>query len=134
MRTTPGRPRHVGLLDDGPWLRDRTAVRIWGWISVLSVLVIIGALAAFPPPGAARSDLATLLLFVLFLGGLGVLFGLLGMIILWLHSRSIQYCPDCLKYMTRGACVCPYCGFRAEPAPAAPLGVTATPLRQGKRR
>lgn len=32
-----------------------------------------------------------------------------------LHRASSQYCPDCLQYMTRGARVCPFCGFRPTP-------------------
>jgi hypothetical protein len=124
MRTTPGIPRHLGLLDDGPWLRDRTAVRVWGWISVLSVLVVIGALCVFPLADS-RSALATALFVVLLFGGIGVLFGPLGTIMLWLQGRVIQYCPDCLKYMTRGARVCPYCGFRDEQTPAAVPAATS---------
>jgi hypothetical protein len=132
MRTTPGIPRHFRLIDDGPWLRDRTAVRVWGWLSILAVGLVLGVLGYGEriDPHATSS----LLFFALLLGIIGMLLGPLATLTLWLHSRSIQYCPDCLKYMTRGACVCPYCGFRAEPAPAAPLGVTATPLRQGKQR
>jgi hypothetical protein len=30
-----------------------------------------------------------------------------------------QHCPDCLSYMTRGAKVCPFCGFQPETAPPA---------------
>jgi hypothetical protein len=130
MRTTPGRPRHLGPLDDGPWLRDRTTARICGLISVLAVLVVLGVLGS----GARidpRSPRSSILFFVLLLGVIGGLLGPLGTIILWLQGRLIQFCPDCLKSMTRGARVCPYCGFRDEQTPTATPA--ATPLHQPRR-
>jgi len=32
-----------------------------------------------------------------------------------LNRRLYQWCPDCLQSMTRGARVCPFCGFRPTP-------------------
>ena len=118
MRTTPERPRHLGLLDDGPWLRDRTAVRLCGWIWLVAVGVVIGALVVGPLVDD-RPTLAMALLLTMLLGAFAAVCSPLAMLGVWIQCRSIQYCPDCLKYMTRGARVCPYCGFRDVPAPAA---------------
>jgi hypothetical protein len=132
MRTTPGIPRHLGLLDDGPWLRDRTAVHICGWIWLVAVGVVIGALVlgewTAPDP---RSSLAALLFVALILGAFVAVCGPLAMLGVWIQGRSVQYCPDCLKYMTRGARVCPYCGLRKEQEPAA--GTAAPPFRRPRR-
>lgn len=38
-----------------------------------------------------------------------------------LNRRYYQWCPECLQAMTRGAHVCPFCGFRpGERAPDRP--------------
>jgi hypothetical protein len=64
------------------------------------------------------SPTARTLMALLFVAG-GMAFAiLLGFGELWKQGSNRQYCPDCLKYMTRGARVCPYCGFREEQAPA----------------
>jgi hypothetical protein len=117
MRTTPMIPRHLGQLDDGPWLRDRTAVRFCGWMCLVTVGVLIGSLVVGPMIDP-RSTLAIIMLGTLLFGALGVVLCPLVMLGVWIQCRSIQYCPDCLKDMTRGACVCPYCGFRDDQAPA----------------
>jgi hypothetical protein len=40
----------------------------------------------------------------------------LGMVVMHaLHRVRFQYCPDCFQSMTRGAHVCPWCGFRPTP-------------------
>jgi hypothetical protein len=127
MRTTPGIPRHLGRLHDGPWLCDRTAVRVWGWIGFVAVGVVIGALVVGPLVDY-RSALAMALLLTMLLGAFVAVCSPLVMLGVWIQGRSIQYCPDCLQYMTRGARVCPFCGFREEQTP------TATPAATPRHR
>jgi hypothetical protein len=74
---------------------------------------------------------SSLLFFVLLVGIIGMLLGPLALLGAWIQGRSIQYCPDCLKYMTRGARVCPYCGFRDDQAPA--VTPAATPHHRPRR-
>jgi len=132
MRVKPVIPRHLERLDAGPWLHNRTGVRCFGWMSVGAVGVVIGVLVlgewTDPDP---RSGLAALLFVALLLGAFGAVVSPLAMLTGWLHGRAIRYCPDCLKYMTRGARVCPYCGFREEQTPLAVPA--ASPLHQPRR-
>jgi hypothetical protein len=72
----------------------------------------------------------TLVTLLFVAGGLAFVM-LLGFGELWQLDSNRQYCPDCLKYMTRGARICPYCGFREAPAPLAVPA--ASPVRRPRR-
>jgi hypothetical protein len=97
---------------------------------LVAVGVVIGALVlgewTDPDP---RSGLAALLFFALLLGAFGAVCGPLAMLGAWIQGWAIQYCPDCLKYMTRGARVCPYCGFRDDQTPASAAAPAHRPRR-----
>lgn len=137
MNTEHAPPRHLAPLNTGPWLRDRRIVRIFGLICLAAMGVILGALVLGPwinPNSAMLSVCFWALIYAMIIE----VFGLLLLLLVWVENRAIQYCPDCLQYMTRGARVCPYCGFQDKQASTAvpavqPVHVTSTPLRQGKR-
>lgn len=124
-------PRQFVLLGQGPWLRQHPIVqRVCGVVCLgaLGVMVVVAGVLVERAPGYhGDSTLVWLLL------GAGALafFSLMGFVELLSHDRTHQYCPDCLKYMTRGARVCPYCGFREEQPPTATPA--ATPLHQPRR-
>jgi hypothetical protein len=119
QHTPPQHPRQFVFLDQGPWLRQHPlAQRVCGvlCLGALGVMVVVAGVLVQRAPGY-HGDSTPVWLFLgagitAFLA-LGVFVGLLS------HDRTHQYCPDCLKYMTRGARVCPYCGFHEEQAPAA---------------
>lgn len=110
------------------WLQPKvwTPGLTWAVVGALSTL-LLSVLILLPfhnPPVALFLTLVGLCLgasMVLFI----VPFVFLALL---LERRTRQYCPDCLQYMTRGARVCPYCGFRDDQAPAA--GTAALPVRR----
>jgi hypothetical protein len=120
-------PRQFVLLGQGPWLRLSPVSRrgfgvlCLGFVGAMVVLWILLEQQAYP--FSPTSHTLVTLLFVA--GGLAFV-TLLGFVELLRHDRTHQYCPDCLKYMTRGARVCPYCGLREEQAPAS----SAAPARR----
>jgi hypothetical protein len=84
---------------------------------LLSVLIV---LPFYNPPVALFLTLvASLILFM-------VPFVFLALL---LERRTRQYCPDCLQYMTRGARVCPFCGFRDGQVPASVAAPAPRPRR-----
>jgi hypothetical protein len=93
-----------------------------GVILVLLVLVVLNALVA-----AARVSDAVIGMALLVCGAalLFLLCFFVGIVRTWSWNAQHQYCPDCLRYMTRGANVCPFCGFRAEAAP--PMSLDRAP-------
>jgi hypothetical protein len=120
-------PRQFALLGPGPWLRPhpvfKRCIGLLFLVAVLTLVVIIVRIQRVPPV-SDRHMLSTWLLGAVGLAA-AALFTLGG---LWVQESDHQYCPDCLQYMTRGARVCPYCGFRDEQAPAAAL-----PTRRPRR-
>jgi hypothetical protein len=60
------------------------------------------------------NPLGVLLLLLAAFASMIVLTCLIWLVVVLVCCRTpgYQYCPDCLSYMTRGAKVCPFCGFR----------------------
>lgn len=121
MRCRPP-PRHLTPLEHGPWLTELSSLRALRFVALGASGGVLVALMLGPhalPGSSAWHVLAWLLMYA---GMLAVL----TLLRLWVQSAwnaTHQYCPDCLSYMTRGAQVCPFCGFRAPPAatPGRPL-------------
>lgn len=105
-------------MEHAPWLQATSELPLvlrWccGAMGMLVVLVALIALAPLPGP---PHPLGGLLVLLSLLTGVVVLYCLIVCVgVLCCRDRS-QYCPDCLSYMTRGANVCPFCGFRPEGA------------------
>jgi hypothetical protein len=118
MASTEGTRKSLRPLGQGPWRTDPAAVRFYGSISLVTCVVAMGLALVVPryytiiskPGDWVHTTVGIMLvLFVAALGSLAV------MIVCWLGERTVQYCPECLTSMTRGAYVCPYCGFRETP-------------------
>jgi hypothetical protein len=113
------------------WLQAKvwTPGLTWAVVGALStfLLSVLILLPFHNPPVALFLTLVGLCL------GAGMLLFIVPFVFLalLLDRRTRQYCPDCLQYMMRGARVCPFCGFREEPAPAA---VPAAPSGLRPRR
>jgi hypothetical protein len=88
----------------------------FGAISFIIMTLIVGSMGLIPP---APHPLGGVLLFLCVIAGLVVLNGCIVLVAAVISSPVDQYCPDCLSYMTRGAKVCPFCGFRETPPPGA---------------
>ena len=115
-------PRGLVPSADAPWLTQRSwgrpgAYVVLGIVSVSLILcVLMDRLNAQRWPNAR---LALIFLLVALMMGA---FYTLGIVVMHtLHRVRSQYCPDCLQAMTRGAHVCPWCGFR--PGDASPTRV-----------
>lgn len=104
-------PHSFVPLQDGPWLSRRIwtpAVRrgVLGLLA-LSMLLLLCI------PAYTTSFVLGLLRY----GGTFFAFSMLlslgiGLVGETLTARTRQYCPECLRYTTRGARVCPFCHFR----------------------
>jgi hypothetical protein len=132
MQQTPTRhPRQFVLLGTGPWLRPhpflKRCIGLIFLVAVLTLVVTIVRMQRVPPV----SDPGNILMALFFGAGGVAAAALLTLGGLWIQDSERQYCPDCLKYMTRGARVCPYCGFHDAPAPAAVPA--APPVRRPRR-
>lgn len=114
-------PRDLDPIEHEPWLRAKSVVprilgAIFGCVGVIFVTLFLGATRVIPE---LSPSLGIALLLLSALAGLVVFICL---VLLWEERSSrnmYQYCPECLSYMTRGATVCPFCGFRGD-APGAP--------------
>ena len=118
MASKKGVRKWLRPLGQGPWLTDPSAVRVWGRISLGTFVVALGLAFVVPrfytmmsQPGDWAGTMIgiMLLLFLITCGSFMV------MLIAWWSERAVQYCPDCLGGMTRGAYVCPSCGLRETP-------------------
>jgi hypothetical protein len=86
-------------------------------LGAVVVMIVAIVLAQGLPPLSDREHT----LMSLFFGAGGLAFiALLILAECTLRDGNRQYCPDCLQYMTRGAHVCPFCGFRDAQAPSLP--------------
>jgi hypothetical protein len=97
-----------------PWLQAKSEVPLFlrwflGAFGVIVVLVSLGMMGLLPDP---PYPLGGILLLILILALLAALISLILLVLALLGRDQHQYCPDCLSYMTRGAKVCPFCGFR----------------------
>jgi hypothetical protein len=112
-------PRQFVLLGRGPWLRPHPiAQRACGFLCLgaVGVMVVVACMLVQKISPVYHRNYT---LVWLFLSAAGLAFvSLWGFVARWDHDSKHQYCPDCLKYMTRGARVCPYCGLREEQVPA----------------
>jgi hypothetical protein len=106
--------RSLGPLGNGPWLRAKPAVSltlgvILGCVGFLFVTLVVGDMGLIP---AAPNPLGGILLLLCAIAGVVALTSIVALVFALLCPPVYQYCPDCLSYMTRGAKVCPFCGFR----------------------
>jgi hypothetical protein len=126
-------------IENEPWLCIRSLTPIvigvlcgTGGVIFATLMLFAWARAGLVSSNAtAPNALAGILLL---LSCLGVVLSLFVLLQWWITSAlraTRQYCPDCLSYMTRGANVCPFCGFRAVAAP--PLPLQQAPARQRTR-
>jgi hypothetical protein len=79
---------------------------------VFLVVLILVVLNALITESLVSNTVVSLVLIVC---GAALLFGLAFLsrsIVAWSWRTQHQICPDCLSDMTRGAKVCPFCGFR----------------------
>jgi hypothetical protein len=85
-----------------------------GVMGVIFVMVVLGIMGLIPE---APHPLFVILLLISALALLAALISLILLVSALLCRDPHQHCPDCLSYMTRGAKVCPFCGFRPAAAP-----------------
>ena len=110
--------RRLEPIENEPWLRVKSAIPILRRIcyGAIGVLLMIGIVAALGNKDLMPDAMAPLSLLLACIASLTLLVCLLLLVVAWMDRDAYQYCPDCLSYMTRGAQVCPFCGFRA-PSP-----------------
>ena len=109
--------RKLEPLGSGPWLQVKSIAPTVKWAlgGTGSCILLLLLLFPFGKMGYVPEAIGIILFL---LSGFGVMISLFLLSLLWIErsSRDLhQYCPDCLSYMTRGAKVCPFCGFRPEP-------------------
>ena len=103
-------PSHFVPLQHGPWLSRKvwTPGRRWTCAGLLTLSILL-------PLGIPVRTVSFVLGFLRYGGTFFVLCLLLGVGIGLFGEamvvRTRQYCPACLRYMTRGAHVCPFCHF-----------------------
>jgi hypothetical protein len=108
-------------IEHEPWLRAKSIALMAKRVLLGTAGLILLTLLLFPfgEIGLVPDAIGAIMLLV---SGLAVIVSLFCLLFLWLewsYRDTYQYCPDCLSYMTRGANVCPFCGFRPETAPPA---------------
>jgi len=86
----------------------------FGATGVILATLFLGGMGWIP---AAPHPLGGILLLLSSLAAMVALICLILLVGTLLRRDLRQYCPDCLSYMTRGAKVCPFCGFRPEAPP-----------------
>ena len=107
--------------EHGPWFRAKSEILHFlgvflGAMGVIFVMIVLGIMGLIPQ---APDPLFVMVLLISALALLAALISLILLVSALLCRDPHQYCPDCLSYMTRGAQVCPFCGFRPETAPPA---------------
>src|SRR5688572_526202 len=118
MASKAGVRKSLRPLGQGPWLTDPSGVRVCRRISLVTGGIAIGLALVAPryytamskPGDWAHTLIGVILLLFFTAGGFLVV-----MLIAWWGERTVQYCPDCLRGMARGAYVCPSCGLRETP-------------------
>jgi hypothetical protein len=111
MARREGVRKDVRPLGPGPWLTDPSGVRLGGRLALVGVVLFVGLALLLPQ----ASSWAGWIIFGMATAALGGGSGATLVLVSWLAQRSLQYCPECLQSMARGAYVCPYCGFRETP-------------------
>jgi hypothetical protein len=105
-------------MESEPWLRESSPALTLKRV-LLSLGLVVLVLASLYPLANAELIPDSLIGMLFLLCGAALLVGLFFFAPLyvqqWYCRMTRQYCPDCLSYMTLGAHVCPFCGFRAEP-------------------
>jgi len=112
------RPTRHGLvpLPDAPWLTLRSSARPLGYVLVGTLGCLLGINAVGNLAHARHwHTLVEVMAFLLVATLLCAFGGLAALGMRGIQRRMYQWCPDCLQYMTRGARVCPFCGFRPTP-------------------
>ena len=98
------------LLHDGPWLDDTRPTRSCRRQAIAGTISCLGCLLLANAPGAAP--------------GVWIALGLAGGMVAFCGAARYgtahwtrlerQTCPECLRWMTRGATTCPHCHFRPQ--------------------
>jgi hypothetical protein len=103
-------------MEHEPWLQAKSEVPQFlgvflGAVGVILLMMVLASLDLIPK---APHPLGALCLLLAAFAGMVALICLIWLAVALVCGRtpSHQYCPDCLSYMTRGAKVCPFCGFR----------------------
>ena len=116
MASKGGVRKYLRPIGHGPWLTDPTAVRVCGRLSLAGFGVFLSLIVLLPHPRITPRPVWVGVVFwtmpLLFVAACGLLAVTVSS---WVHERAVQYCPDCLRSMSRGAYVCPWCGFRETP-------------------
>jgi hypothetical protein len=104
------------------WLQVQSpAARITGILCGTGGLILVTILLfSFGRMGLVSETIGAIMLLATGLAILLSLCALAGVVLWWSWNAQPQYCPDCLSYMTRGATVCPFCGFREMTLPDIP--------------
>jgi hypothetical protein len=111
--------RNLIPIQNEPWLRAKSEAPLvlrwfFGATGVILTTLCLGGMGWIP---AAPHPLGGILLLLSALATMVVLICLILLVGTLLRRDLRQYCPECLSYMTRGAKVCPFCGFRPEAPP-----------------
>lgn len=126
----PVTTREILPMEHEPWLRakstvPRTLLVILGCVGCIFVTLFLGGMGWIP---VAPHPLGGILLLLSVLAVLVALLCLVTLPVERSRHKRYQYCPECLSYMTRGAKVCPFCGFRPETSQALPRSPSQQPL------
>ncbi len=113
----------------GPWLQPTSFAPIVRKVGGGTGCAMIGLLVLFATAKAGlisnQAPWPNTLGVLLFIATIVGLFASGWCGVMWARTvwdrRNRQYCPDCLSYMSRGAHVCPFCGFR-DASSALPRG------------
>jgi hypothetical protein len=106
-------------LENERWLTTKSSVRLWGYVC-LGVGGVFFAALVLGPLTDPTSGTSHLLFWLCIFSGVIEVYALGALISASMWTTTHQYCPDCLSDMTRGATVCPFCGFRERTPPDTP--------------
>ena len=112
-----GTARNLVPIENEYWLQAKSLAPAVKYVLFGTACIILVTLALFPL-GSIGLVPEFIFAVMFLLCALAVMVTLFFLLLLWVErsSRNVyQYCPECLSYMTRGAKVCPFCGFRPEP-------------------
>lgn len=112
-----GTARNLVPIENESWLQAKSLSPTVKYVLLGTACIILVTLVLFPL-GSIGLVPEFIFAIMFLLCALAVMVALFFLLLLWIERSSrdlYQYCPDCLSYMTRGANVCPFCGFRPEP-------------------
>lgn len=101
---------------NGPWLRAKSEVPMLVGICCGAVAFMLLTLLFLHlgDVDLVPDAIGDTMLLLSALASVAALVSLIWLVVALVCRASHQYCPECLSYMTRGATVCPFCGFRGD--------------------